>query len=168
MNFKRQKIKQGRFTGLPDYSRSLLASLQSLDSLADFHPVELCNLEYVPERGSAIVPHKDDQWVWGERLVTLNLLSSTTLTFSLPRQSIAVHIPLPACSLVVVSGAARHDWLHSISRDKIIARRIALTLRELGRDFLKGGTEEAIGQQLAQVSLTFTGHPTNITNQYNH
>lgn len=53
----------------------------------DFFPVELCNLEYVPERGSAIVPHLDDSWLWGERLVLLNLESETKMTFTLPSTS---------------------------------------------------------------------------------
>lgn len=53
-----------------------------IEELRGFMPVELCNLDYSPERGSAIDPHMDDDWIWGERLVTLNLLSPTYLTFS--------------------------------------------------------------------------------------
>jgi len=44
--------------------------------------VELCNLNYSPHLGSCIDPHFDDSWLWGERLVTLNLKGSTVLTFS--------------------------------------------------------------------------------------
>lgn len=33
--------------------------------LEDFRPVEQCNLDYSPERGSAIDPHLDDAWLWG-------------------------------------------------------------------------------------------------------
>lgn len=50
--------------------------------LRGFSPVEQCNLDYGPERGSAIDPHLDDWWLWGERLVSLNLLSSTVLSMS--------------------------------------------------------------------------------------
>ena len=49
----------------------------NVTSLNDFRCVELCNLCYEPDRGAAIDPHKDDEWLWGERLVTLNLLSDT-------------------------------------------------------------------------------------------
>ncbi|KYK68389.1 hypothetical protein TGPRC2_246140 [Toxoplasma gondii TgCatPRC2] len=52
--------------------------------LANFQPVELCLLEYVPDRGSHIEEHFDDFWLWGPRLVTFNLASSTILSFVSP------------------------------------------------------------------------------------
>ena len=83
VNFKRQKVKLGSFNGLPPFSEGLVKRMQSeVAELRGFTPVELCNLDYSPERGSAIDPHVDDNWIWGERLVTLNLLSPTYLTFS--------------------------------------------------------------------------------------
>ena len=83
VNFKRQKVKLGSFNGLPPFSERLVKRMQSeLEELRGFTPVELCNLDYSPERGSAIDPHMDDDWIWGERLITLNLLSPTYLTFS--------------------------------------------------------------------------------------
>ena len=83
VNFKRQKVKLGSFNGLPPFSERLVKRMQSeMEELRVFTPVELCNLDYSPERGSAIDAHMDDSWIWGERLVTLNLLSSTYLTFS--------------------------------------------------------------------------------------
>ena len=166
VNFKRQKLKVGSFTGLPDYSRSVVTKLHSIsDDLASFRPIEMCNLEYSPDRGSAIVPHRDDEWVWGERLVTVNLISSTIITFTHPEHSVAVHVPLPARSLVVVSGPARHCWLHSIARHNITARRIAMTFRELASEFMEGGAEQALGDRLIKIATTYTGQPTNFTNQ---
>jgi alkylated DNA repair protein alkB family protein 4 len=85
VNFKRQKVKLGSFNGLPPFSAGLVKRMQQqseMEELRGFTPVELCNLDYSPERGSAIDPHMDDEWIWGERLVTLNLLSPTYLTFS--------------------------------------------------------------------------------------
>ncbi|KFP85581.1 Alpha-ketoglutarate-dependent dioxygenase alkB 4, partial [Acanthisitta chloris] len=67
VNFKKQRLRAGSFTGLPSFG---------------FLPVEQCNLDYRPERGSAIDPHFDDWWLWGERLVSLNLLSKTLLSMS--------------------------------------------------------------------------------------
>ena len=82
VNFKQRKAQLGHFTGLPAFSKSLVDSMQSrVPELASFNPVELCNLEYCPERGSTIAPHIDDAWIWGERLVTITLLSSTVMTF---------------------------------------------------------------------------------------
>ena len=83
MNFKKQKVRLSSFSGLPAVSRSLVLRMQSEASLEDFRPVEQCNLEYLPQRGSSIDPHLDDSWLWGERLVTVNMLSDTTLTMSL-------------------------------------------------------------------------------------
>ncbi|KAM9321520.1 alpha-ketoglutarate-dependent dioxygenase alkB homolog 4 [Gastrophryne carolinensis] len=82
VNFKKQKIKVGGFTGLPSFSRGLWERMQHHSSLQGFLPVEQCNLDYNSERGSAIDPHYDDSWLWGERLVSLNLLSDTVLTMS--------------------------------------------------------------------------------------
>lgn len=161
VNFKKRKVKLGMFTGLPDYSKHLVESMVAMPILDHFMPVEQCNLDYDTSRGSAIVAHSDDEWLWGERLVTINLLSSTFLTFSLREHSVAVHVPLPQRSLVVVSGPARHQWLHSISREHIKGRRVAITFRELGEDFLPGGEDEATGQQLIKLATTFTGLPVN-------
>ena len=89
VNFKRQKLKLGSFCGLPPFSRPLVERMRGLvDTLADFTPVELCNLDYQPERGAQIEAHRDDSWLWGERLVTVNLLSPVLLTFTYPHSSI--------------------------------------------------------------------------------
>ncbi|CAH1231632.1 ALKBH4 [Branchiostoma lanceolatum] len=82
VNFKKKKLKLGGFTGLPNFSASLLDRMKSHDLLKDFTPVEQCHLDYDPSRGSAIDPHFDDFWLWGERLVTVNLLADSVLTMS--------------------------------------------------------------------------------------
>lgn len=53
--------------------------------LKDFRVIEVCNLEYAPERGSYITAHYDDFYFWGRRVVTLNLLSATKLTLTRER-----------------------------------------------------------------------------------
>lgn len=82
VNFKKQRLKAGSFTGLPSFSRKIVAQMKACAVLSGFLPVEQCNLDYRPERGSAIDPHFDDWWLWGERLVSLNLLSKTVLSMS--------------------------------------------------------------------------------------
>ena len=42
--------------------------------------MEQCSIEYRPETGARIDPHIDDCWVWGERIVQLNMLSDSVLT----------------------------------------------------------------------------------------
>ncbi|NXX48656.1 ALKB4 dioxygenase, partial [Tricholaema leucomelas] len=82
VNFKKQRLKPGSFSGLPSFSKKIVAQMEACSVLGGFSPVEQCNLDYRPERGSAIDPHFDDCWLWGERLVTLNLLSQTVLSMS--------------------------------------------------------------------------------------
>ena len=55
--------------------------------------MELCNLWYDPQRGAAIDPHKDDAWLWGERLVTLNLLTDTA--YSMHHESAEIKLQKP-------------------------------------------------------------------------
>ncbi|ESO98686.1 hypothetical protein LOTGIDRAFT_142409 [Lottia gigantea] len=158
VNFKKQKVKYEVFTGLPKYSEVLYTTLTALPILKDFIPVELCNLEYIPERGSAIDPHYDDFWLWGERLVTINLISETVLYFINDQDSnIEVQVTLPPRSLVVVFGEARHKWKHGIHRDDIQNRRIAMTFRELSQEFEKDGKSSEIGEKLKDIALTFNG-----------
>uniref|UniRef100_A0A8D0L7U4 AlkB homolog 4, lysine demethylase n=1 Tax=Sphenodon punctatus TaxID=8508 RepID=A0A8D0L7U4_SPHPU len=82
VNFKKHKLKAGGFLGLPSFSQELVKRMEAYSVLEGFFPVEQCNLDYLPERGSAINPHFDDEWLWGERLVSLNLLSRTVLSMS--------------------------------------------------------------------------------------
>ncbi|RUS89757.1 hypothetical protein EGW08_002460 [Elysia chlorotica] len=158
VNFKRKKLKLAAFTGLPSYSRFLYDRMKQRTELSDFDPVELCNLEYCSERGAHIDPHFDDAWLWGERLVTLNLISDSTLSFTSDKlPSSEVRVPMPLLSLVIVEGAARHCWKHGISRGDITGRRLAMTFRELSDEFRSGGQKEDEGEQLLKLALTFEG-----------
>ncbi|XP_073421740.1 alpha-ketoglutarate-dependent dioxygenase alkB homolog 4 [Dendrobates tinctorius] len=82
VNFKKQKIKVANFNGLPSFSKILWERMKNNSVLKGFLPVEQCNLDYNSDRGSAIDPHFDDSWLWGERLVSLNLLTDTVLTMT--------------------------------------------------------------------------------------
>ena len=149
----------GNFTGLPSFSKLLVdrlkqSCLQAVQ-VSDFCPVEVCVLDYAPERGSAIDPHKDDHWLWGERLLTVSLLSDVLLTFTHPEYSVEVNVPLLRRSLLVVRGEARYSWLHGILRENVTGRRVAITLRELSASFLPGGPENALGNKLLEIARNF-------------
>ena len=121
--------------------------------------MELCCLDYRRSRASQIVPHFDDEWLWGETLVTLSLVSASALTFELEyrpndpfhRQLVAlctptaasaqnlqlvIAVPMPARSLTVMTGASRHTWRHSVRPEHVDERRLALTFRDLSPAFL--------------------------------
>ena len=158
VNFKKQKVKTEVFSGLPPFSQFIYNRMMPVSALADFVPVELCNLEYDASRGASIDPHFDDFWLWGERLVTLNLLSDSVLCFTrddLP--DVEIHVLMPRRSLIVVAGEARNQWKHGIHRTDVNGRRIAMTFRELSDEFKAGGPKEQIGSQLVDIALTFQG-----------
>ncbi|XP_041504643.1 alpha-ketoglutarate-dependent dioxygenase alkB homolog 4 isoform X2 [Microtus oregoni] len=180
VNFRKQKLKMAGFQGLPSFSQKVVQRMGLYRELEDFQPVEQCNLDYSPERGSAIDPHLDDAWLWGERLVSLNLLSATVVSMSreapgslllfsapsvgapgrsVPCQEVEVAISVPCRSLLVLMGPARHQWAHAIHRRHIKARRVCATFRELASEFLPGGKQQELGRELLQAALSFQGRP---------
>ncbi|KAK2881920.1 alpha-ketoglutarate-dependent dioxygenase alkB homolog 4 [Channa argus] len=167
VNFKKRKVCIGSFSGLPPLSQKLVLRMQQEPSLAGFQPVEQCNLDYHPQRGSAIDPHLDDSWLWGERLVTINMLSNTTLTMSLENglselglaEEVQVAVHLPRRALVMLDGEARHRWKHAIHREDVHERRVCSTYRELSAEFLSGGQQAQLGAQLLNIALSFQGTP---------
>ncbi|XP_067929064.1 alpha-ketoglutarate-dependent dioxygenase alkB homolog 4-like isoform X2 [Watersipora subatra] len=148
VNFKKKKLKLGSFTGFPEHSKVLLERMKEVEALSDFLPVEMCNLEYEPLKGASIDPHFDDFWLWGDRLVTFNLLSNTSYTLTQTDSPNEIILPLPARCLAVIYGDARNKWMHSIARHHISSRRIGITVRELTPQFLEGGSSESLGKEL--------------------
>ena len=179
-NFKRHKVQMGDFNGLPSFIKPFVARITS-EVTKHFIPVELCCLDYRPERGACIDPHRDDCWLWGNQLLTLNLLSDTTLTFSPPTSHnsfspdfttfsplhnpvdpVQIEVVLPRRSLVLVGGSSRYHWEHSIQRHHVTSHRVAITLRELAKEFLPGGRSyETTGKIILDMAANFDGQPTN-------
>ena len=79
-NFKKRKVKVGPFKGFPKSTKFIQDRFSTVPMLEDYKTVEQCSIEYRPETGARIDPHIDDCWVWGERIVQLNLLSDSFLT----------------------------------------------------------------------------------------
>ena len=210
-NFNRRKAKVGPFAGFPACSRFVQSRFSSVSCLAGYRTVEQCSIEYRPETGAGIEPHVDDCWIWGERIVQLNLLSDAVLTcFPLaedsdktnantgkvkynlqdvaeyprvleddatvafnpfrdprwpdgdrsfraasPPPGLAVRIPLPRRSLLVMFGSARYDWEHSILRRDIVSRRVVVAYRELTPTFLPGGGQEKLGEEILRQAEIF-------------
>jgi len=161
VNFKKKKLKINEFKGLPFYSKFVIDRFKPLPQLDQFIPVELCNLKYESERAACIEPHIDDTWLWGDRLVTLNLMSNTFLTLTSNSSSLKntfVLIPLKQRSLLVLNDEARYEWFHEIKKTHIKSTRLAINIRELSLEFMDKQTEEGrLGICLQQIALTFEG-----------
>ncbi|RNA10764.1 alpha-ketoglutarate-dependent dioxygenase alkB -like protein [Brachionus plicatilis] len=161
-NFKHKKLKCSTFTGLPVYSKFLIQRLQnsSNEKVKTFVPVELCNLRYESSRGACIDPHFDDFWLWGERLITFNLLENTFLTLTPGKEvneSFGDHqvlVPLSRFSMIVLTDDARFKWMHGIKKSHIKNCRQAITIRELTNEFKNAENQ---GDFLEKLALTFKG-----------
>lgn len=81
-NFKKKKLQLGDFQGFPLFSKFVQEKFEQIPILSGFRTIEQCSLEYNPEKGASIDPHIDDCWIWGERIVTVNLLSDSVLTMT--------------------------------------------------------------------------------------
>lgn len=81
-NFKKMKTKVGSFKGFPECTKFLQDRFQTVKELEDYKTVEQCSIEYRPNTGACIEPHVDDCWIWGERIVQVNLLSDCVLTLN--------------------------------------------------------------------------------------
>jgi len=68
--------------GFPLCTKFIQDRFQSvIPSLRDYKPVEQSYIEYRASTGARIDAHVDDCWIWGERIVQLNLNSDSMLTF---------------------------------------------------------------------------------------
>ncbi|XP_014480570.1 PREDICTED: alpha-ketoglutarate-dependent dioxygenase alkB homolog 4 [Dinoponera quadriceps] len=81
-NFKKRKLQLGTFDGFPKTTQFVQTKFGQVPLLRDFNTVEQCSLEYDPVRGASIDPHIDDCWIWGERIVTVNVLGDSVLTMT--------------------------------------------------------------------------------------
>ena len=93
--------------------------------------------DYMP--GQGIPPHVDTHSPFQEILASIGLKSGVTMHFRNP-EGVTTDLYLEPRSLVVMSGEARYNWLHSIAMRKIDRldgllkfrhRRVSLTFRKL-------------------------------------
>ena len=184
-NFKKRKINGKNFDGFPKYSQFVQDKFRTVPQLKDFHTVEQCAIEYRPETGACIDPHIDDCWVWGERIISVNLLSDSVLTMTkycgpsskynlcyckksndnqnnlTPNDFPAVRLLMPRRSLLVLYGPARYEWEHCIYRKDINARRICMAYREFTPEYLPGGSHYDAGSMILNKAQNFWDIPSN-------
>lgn len=81
-------MQLGAFNGFPKTTEFVQKKFKEIPLLCDFKTVEQCSLEYDTVRGASIDPHIDDCWIWGERIVTVNVLGNSVLTMTPYRGSL--------------------------------------------------------------------------------
>lgn len=81
-NFRKKKLKLGDFNGFPRTTKFVQEKFGDVPLLKGFRTIEQCSLEYKTERGASIDPHIDDCWIWGERIVTVNVVGHSVLTMT--------------------------------------------------------------------------------------
>nr|QKE11192.1 DNA N6-methyl adenine demethylase [Bursaphelenchus xylophilus] len=153
VNFKHKKVRPQFYEGLPTYADLILERLRSINDLkyGNYQPFELCNLEYDQERQSGIELHKDDMWIWGNRLISLNLLDGSVMCFANEEKNALVFLHMPRRSLLCFRDESRFNWTHGIFPWHITNRRIALTMREPSQIFQEGGELfEKYGKELIE------------------
>uniref|UniRef100_A0A915E9F6 Alpha-ketoglutarate-dependent dioxygenase AlkB-like domain-containing protein n=1 Tax=Ditylenchus dipsaci TaxID=166011 RepID=A0A915E9F6_9BILA len=152
VNFKQKKIKLDSFYGMPDYTDFLLHRMLQNPALIDYQPFELCNLEYSENRASSIDFHQDDSWIWGNRLISVNLVSPSVMTLQNEQTKVLIFIYMPRRSLLCMANEARYKYNHGIFAQHITGRRIGLTMREPSEHFQEGGELfEKYGKELIML-----------------
>ncbi|OAD56671.1 putative alpha-ketoglutarate-dependent dioxygenase ABH4 [Eufriesea mexicana] len=79
---QKRKLQLGSFNGFPKSTQFVQQKFSEVPILNNFQTIEQCTLEYDPLRGASIDPHIDDCWIWGERIVTVNIMGNSVLTMS--------------------------------------------------------------------------------------
>ncbi|CRL07167.1 CLUMA_CG020155, isoform A [Clunio marinus] len=179
VNFKKKKLSIGKFEGFPPCTLFLRQRFKNVDFLKDFITIEECFLEYDTNRGSHIDPHIDDCWIWGERIVTVNCLGNSVLTLTkhIPMydkqynidsmesyesqlivplvnevpDNIVIRIPMPERSLLIMSGPARYQYEHSVLREDIFSRRVAIAYREFTFPYQKGNSKYDEAEKIYKI-----------------
>uniref|UniRef100_A0A0N5BWW6 2OG-FeII_Oxy_2 domain-containing protein n=1 Tax=Strongyloides papillosus TaxID=174720 RepID=A0A0N5BWW6_STREA len=152
--FKYQKVRIHKFMGMPDYSDMVLQRMKDISEskLGHYQPFELCNLEYDESRLSSIDMHKDDTWIWGNRLISLNLINGSVMTLEHQQEKKLCFVNMPRRSMLCMFDDSRYIWSHAIFPKHITGRRIALTMREPAPAFLEGGEMyESFGKELIRI-----------------
>lgn len=137
INYKRKKVKKINEFEFPIYTDSLKDKINSVEFLSDFEIAGIGNLYYNKQKGAHIQPHIDDYWIWGNRIVGINLLSDTIITFTQETKDIVyeLNFPIKKNEIYIMSDLSRYIWKHSIKKENINDERLVITIREFEKSY---------------------------------
>ncbi|KAG5326197.1 ALKB4 dioxygenase, partial [Acromyrmex heyeri] len=130
-NFKKRKLQLGSFNGFPKTTQFVQKKFEEISLLHGFETVEQCTLEYNPERGASIDPHVDDCWIWGERIITVNVLGDSVLTMTPYRGPITRYNLDYVSNYDFILKKGIYDDTHSLGIDDNIVVRLPMPARSL-------------------------------------
>jgi alkylated DNA repair dioxygenase AlkB len=135
-DYKARQVTSDLYLGpLPVWLQVLAESLVQR-GLFPHLPDQVIVNEYLP--GQGIAPHIDCVPCFGSVIASLSLGSDVVMDFGRSDGSEKISHRLPARSLLIMTGAARYHWQHSIAKRKtdvvdgqkiIRQRRVSLTFR---------------------------------------
>jgi alkylated DNA repair dioxygenase AlkB len=137
-DYARRNVDRTLYLGeLPSWLQRLVERLRTQGLMPEGADQVIVN-EYQP--GQGIAPHVDSVTSFHAPIASLSLGSACVMDFSHPAAEQRVPILLQPCSLVLLDGAARHEWRHGIAArrsDEYGAirlergRRVSLTFRRV-------------------------------------
>jgi len=138
-DYKKRNIDASmKIAGLPDWAL-LLAKRLHREGLTPYEADQLIINEYYP--GQGIAAHIDCEPCFEDTIISLSLGSACVMDFTHKDDKTLKHSQLLApCSLIVLQGEARYDWLHGIKANKTDIyqgrkiprqRRVSLTFRKV-------------------------------------
>jgi len=113
-----------RLGPLPDWLLPLTASVGRAAGFVR-EPDQVIVNEYLP--GQGISPHIDCEPCFGPVIASLSLGGRAEMVFRHGGSGTVTNHILQTHSLLVLSGAARHDWIEGVRRPR--TRRVSLTFR---------------------------------------
>jgi alkylated DNA repair dioxygenase AlkB len=137
-DYKNGSLASSSYLGdLPDWAGRIAKRLLD-DGLTTKVPDQVIINEYEP--GQGITSHVDCVPCFGKTIISLSLGSSCVMDFTHSQIKQKASILLLPRSLVVMQGAARYEWQHSIAarkkdkykgRELVRTRRVSMTFREV-------------------------------------
>jgi alkylated DNA repair dioxygenase AlkB len=137
-DYKNGSLASSSYLGdLPDWAGGIAKRLSD-DGLTTKVPDQVIINEYEP--GQGITSHIDCVPCFGKTIISLSLGSSCVMDFTHSQIKQKASILLIPRSIVVMQGAARYEWQHSIAarkkdkykgRELVRTRRVSMTFREV-------------------------------------
>ncbi len=137
-DYKNGSLASSSYLGdLPNWAGGIAKRLSD-DGLTTKVPDQVIINEYEP--GQGITSHVDCVPCFGKTIISLSLGSSCVMDFTHSQIKQKASILLLPRSLVVMQGAARYEWQHSIAarkkdkykgRELVRTRRVSMTFREV-------------------------------------